>query len=223
MPLAPYPVIVRDLSRCGPASFTWNGLDPDDAVGDINEEYLERFRAVNSLACVGYVIACTEWIFWFVRERLMPSDANDYEQYIQAHWVWICELPRKVPPQAYESARKQVAFSPYNDAVELGLESITNGIASVPDAETGVDAVFMSQLCEYTLPENCGYISWREEIVSRLTRAFPFSSYRDLRVSRRIFDTDIDANTVDHEKDCSSMLTEAEILMNRYLPLKNAK
>lgn len=202
--------------------FDWNGGDPDDAIGDLNEDYVDEFGQIDSVACVAYIICCSEWIYYFVRDRLGSKEAINYEQFIVANWFWVCDLPRKAPPQFYEEKTlKSQGKSVYNDAVEVALESITNGIASVPDAETAIDAAFVTQLCEYVLPRECGFGDWRDIVVQRLTEELPAGTkhYDFVQVSRRTFDTDVDLDDVDHEADCASLLGDGDIEGNRYLPL----
>jgi hypothetical protein len=224
MPLTPLSVISRALRTCPPPAFDWQGADPDEVVGEIDEDYIEEFKQVNSIAALAYVLAAVEWIYWYVRDHIDIDDARDYEEYIVAHWVWVCDLPRKVPPAPYETRDEDLRQNPvYYDAVEIGLESVSNGIYSLPHHETAVDAAFMSQLCEYIFPRKCGFVSWRIAVVERLKRKYPAtrSQYTLTRVSRRLFDTDVDMNQINEESDCSEIRSNAELIIgNRYLPLQ---
>jgi hypothetical protein len=224
MPLEPLSTMSRTLRKCPPPSFDWKGGDPDEAVGEINEGYIEAFKQVNAVADVGYVVAAVEWIYWYVRDRLDPEDAADYQQYIVAHWFWLCDLPRKVPPAAYRRrSKKPPRDAVCNEALMVGLETISNSIMSVRDDETAVDAAFMSQLCEYIFPKECGFNAWRIAVLDRLIKRFPADRehYDTVRVSRRFFDIDIDLSQIDDAAEYAATLSNAELARgNRYLPLK---
>ena len=159
MPLEPLLVVSRSLKTCPPPSFDWNGgEDADDAVGEINDDYIELFKQVNAVAAVAYVLTTTEWIYWYVRDRLDVDDAHDFEQFIVAHWFWICDLPRKVPPPVYRRRNRQPPKDPIcTGAMRSALDSISDGIMSVRDHNTDINAAFMSQLCEYIFPRQCGF------------------------------------------------------------------
>jgi hypothetical protein len=221
--MKPFPIISRSILSSSIKSFDWKGSDPDDAIGEINEEYIEEFNKISSVACVAYIISCTEWIYYFVRDNFDSVEQKNYEQCISAYWVWICELPRKMPPYFKDTENLSLQdISVYAEAVEISIESIQNGICSVPDAETSIDAAFVTQLCEYLLPNECEFSIWKDIVLNRLREKFPVDSekYDRIRVPRSIFDTDISIIDVNINVDCTSLITEECLNSNDYLPLK---
>jgi len=204
LPLTPIAAISNAILAAPPPSFDWQGTDPDEVIGEINQDYIDEFSEINDVASVAYIICCVEWLYYFVRDNFQSEEAARYEQHILANWVWVHDLPRKSPPQfAVDKTRTAQERSVFNDAVEVALESIIDGIASVPDAETAVDAAFVTQLCEYVLPTECEFGSWKNVVVQRLKAEFPAGAmhYDVVQVSRRIFDTDVDAEKINHAAD----------------------
>lgn len=187
--LPPLAVVQRALQRLPPASFDWGEADLDDVIGDISEDLIAEFNKINSIAAVAYSLAAVEWIYFYVRGLLAPEDTQACEQHICAYWSWLGELPRRERPPCYES-RQLETRSAYNDAVEIGLETVTDGAASAPDHETAVDAAFITQLCEYILPPQSGFTNWRIDVLERLARLFPADAthYDRVCISRRLFD-----------------------------------
>jgi hypothetical protein len=223
MPLKPLAVVARALETCPPPSFDWGDEeDADSAIGEINEDYTEEFREINPTAALAYVLAANEWIYWYVREHLDPEDARDYYEYLAAHWVWICQVPRKVPPGPYEMRDDSNPPNPVFDmAMFSAIECVANGIYSLPDDATAVDAAYVTQLCEYVFPKECRFDEWRTAVFERLKNHFPTGaeSYKRVRIPRRLFDTDA-KDDIDPAADCEAVLAEAASLAdNRYLPL----
>ena len=221
--LAPIPIIYRAVSNSLPISVDWKGLEPDDAIGEPNEQYLDDFKGINGVAALAYIICCSEWLFYFLCHHFKPEEANNFEKFIIASWVWVCELPRKLPPY-YDLTVVEVSQSrPENAvAVEFVISSIWEGTLSLADDETFFDAALATQICEYVLPHDCGFRQWREVMLKRLIDRFP-SGEKDtglVQVSRRFFDTDIDIDDIDHEADCSSLIGDGGFVGNPYLPLR---
>jgi hypothetical protein len=219
--------VSRSLKACPPPSFVWSGDDPDDAVGEINEDYIEEFKEVNAVAAVAYIVAAVEWIYWYVRDRVSPGDAHDYEAYIAAHWVWLCTLPRRVPPPEFEPAEyAEGESSVHQDAVEFGFRSFVNGIMSVREHSSAVDAAFVTQLAEYIFPRQCGFSQWKEAVVGRLKKRFPAEGthYDKVRVPRQIFETDVDVESIDSDGACDELILDVgSVPENRFLPLRPAE
>jgi hypothetical protein len=223
MPLTQLPVVSRAKAQFPSISIRWKGSDVDDSIGEINKAYIGKFSQISSVAAIAYGVACVEWIYWLVHDRLSSADSVDYAQYLMATWVWECGLPRKVPPDVYENENTSAEQrSVFNQAVEAGLGSLSDGIASVPDNETAVDAAFITQLCEYVLPFACGYDEWRSIVLDRLTTKFPADKrhYDDVRVARRLFDTDVALDDIDNDEECERLLADFKSEPNRYLPLE---
>ncbi|SAK50751.1 hypothetical protein [Caballeronia ptereochthonis] len=223
--MKPLSVMSRTIATWPAPSFNWGeGEDADDAIGEVNDEYVEQFDRVNSMAAQAYVLATVEWIYWYVRDHLTPEDARDYEEYIEGHWVWICTLPRQVPPPPYdpegdETTLRQVC----NDAILTGLDRISGGIYSLKYHETAVDAAYLTQLCEYIFPEKHAFHEWRVKVLDRLQRYFPDDavSFKKTTVCRSIFDTDLPAASIDQAAACKDFVSGAlSAGDNHYLPLE---
>jgi hypothetical protein len=185
----PLAVVQHALRRLPPASFDWGEADLDDLIGTINEDLIAELKQINSIAAVAYTLAAAEWIYFYVRGRLAPEDAQACKQHICAYWSWLAESPRRERPPCYESQQSETR-SAYNDAVEIALETVTNGAASAPVHETAVDAAFITQLCEYILPRQSGFTNWRIDTLERLASLFPADAthYDRVRISRHLFD-----------------------------------
>lgn len=216
------PIITRSVLRFPHISFDWKGADPDSAIGEINEDYIDEFNKINSLSCVAYIVACSEWIYYFIENNFTQQDKLNYQQCLSAYWVWICELPRKIPPCLNETD----TLSPsntiiYKEAIEIAIESIQNGIYSVADYETSVDAAFVTQLCEYILPKECEFIVWKKEVIDRLKIVFPANQehYDKIKVPRSMFNTDTKLENINLDTECETLLKQEALTHNAYLPL----
>ena len=222
MQIVPFPFISRMVSILPPVSVDWKGLEADDAIGDLNEQYLDDFKEMNNVAALAYIICCSEWLYCFLHDHFKPAEATNFEQFIIANWVWVCDLPRKFPPE-YDLTIVEVSqIRPANAvAVEFAISSIWDGIMCIADEATNIPACVATQICDYVLPRDCGFVQWREEMLQRLKKQFPpGEKHPDLvRISRRFFDTEIDVDDVDHEADCVSLLGDVDIEGNPYLPL----
>ena len=220
--IVPIPIISRAVSSSPPASLDWKGPDPNDAIDDLNEQYCDDFKEINSVAALAYIICCSEWLYYFFHDHLEPAEAANFEQYIIANWVWVCDLPRKLPPYYDLTVVKESRGRPVSIVtVEIALDSIWEGILCIPREETYIESAVVTQLCEYMLPRDCGFKQWRGAILERLRGIFPSGEkHHDLvRISRRFFDTDVDLDDIDHEADCASLLGDGDFEGNRYLPL----
>lgn len=219
--LEPIPIIARAVSSSPPVSLDWGG-DPYDAIGDLNEQYLNDFKEINSIAALGYITCCSEWLYYFLRDHFKSAEATILEQFIFAEWVWLCDLPRKLPPY-YDSEALELSLSnPANIiAVELLFDSIWDGTMAIKNQDTFVNACFATQVCDYALPPNCGFKQWRKVILQRLKEKFPFGEKDPnlTQISRRIFNTAVDLNEIDHEAECASLLGGRRFEPNLYLPL----
>ncbi len=220
--LEPIPIISRALSSSPPVSVDWKGLDPYDAIGDLNEQYLDDFKEINSIAALAYITCCSEWLYYFLHDNFKSAEAAILEQFIFSEWVWLCDLPRKLPPY-YDSEALELSLSdPANIiAVELLFDSIWDGTMSIPNQDTFVSACFATQVCDYVLPSSCGFKQWREAILQRLKEKFPFGEKNPsfIQISRRIFDTDVGLDDIDHKIDCTTLLGDMDFEGNLYLPL----
>lgn len=222
MQLNPLPVIARAMSRFPDLSFQWTGEDADDTVGEIDDELQEVFDAIDSVAVVGYLLCTAEWLLCMLQGKLDEAIVKDCADFIDAHWVWTAELPRRIPPAPYVAKLGPGARSVYSDAIEVGLESITNGIASVRHHETGVDAAFMAQLCEYILPDETGFPAWHRAVCEKLRHDFAAdaTSYDKTCIVRSYFDTDSTLPTPDRPGSATSAAAlGAGPASNPYLPL----
>lgn len=220
--LEPIPIISRAVSSSPNVSVDWKGPDPYDAIGDLNEQYLDDFKEINSVADLAYIICCSEWLYYFLYDHFEPEEATNFEQYIIGSWVWVCDLPRKLAPYYNLTAVDESRGRSANiDAVELAFDSVWEGVLSIPREETNVDATVVTQLCEYILPRDCGFKQWREVILQRLKEKFPSGEKNPslIQISRRIFDTDVSLDDIVHEADCASLLGDMDFEGNPYLPL----
>ncbi len=220
--LVPIPVILGAVLNSSPVSVDWKGLEPYDVIGDLNKQYLNDFKEINSIAALAYIICCSEWLYYFLHDHFKPEEATNFEQFIIASWVWVCDLPRKLPPY-YDLTVVEVSQNrPANIvAVEFAINSIWEGIMCIPDEETNIEACVVTQMCDYVLPSDCGFKQWREEILQRLRKKFVSGEQQSdlVKVSRRFFNTDINVDDVDHEADCISLLSDGNSKENPYLPL----
>lgn len=219
MSLVPIPAITRAASNSPAPQFS----NPVDVVeGELEEPYLNEFGQIHSVANLAYLVCCAEWLFFFLRDRFKKKAATHFEHYLEAFWVWLADVPRKLPPY-YDLgvAEQERAGSADIVAVELALDSIWEGVMSIPDGETHINATMTTQLCDHVLPETCGFDQWRVAVVQRLAAAFPPDNkdHELIQVSRRLFDTDIDPGDVDHEADCSALVRKRQARGSRYLPL----
>lgn len=218
----PIPAITRSISIAPPLSVDWQSLEPYDAIGDLNEQYLDDFKEINSVAAVAYINCCSEWLYGFLHPHFKQAEAAIFEQFIMAEWVWLCDLPRKLPPYYDSEALELSLGEPANViAVELLFDAIWEGTLSIPAQETYINACFATQVCDYVLPRDCGFRQWRAIILQRLREKFPAGKKNPdlIQVSRRIFDTDVDVADIDPAADCTSLLGDGDFGENIYLPL----
>jgi hypothetical protein len=220
--LIPIPIISHTVSSSPPVSVDWKGFEPYGAIGDLNEQYLDDFKEINSVAAVAYINCCSEWLYYFLHHCFKPAEVAIFEQFMIAEWVWLCDLPRKLPPY-YDSEALELSLSePANiTAVELLFDSIWDATSSVPTQESFINACFATQVCDYVLPRDCEFTKWRKVILQRLREKFPANKMNPnlIQVSRRIFDTDVNLDDIDNETDCMSLFGDGDFEGNPYLPL----
>ena len=220
--LIPIPAISRSVSSSPPVSVDWKGLEPDAAIGDLNEQYLDEFQEINSVASLAYIVCCAEWLYFFLRHHFKPAESSNFDQFIIANWVWLCELPRKLAPYYDLGVVEVIDRRPENAvAVEYAISTIWDGVMCIPNEETFIQAGLATQICEFVLPPDSEFSTWRKDILLRLKKEFPAGGRPNdqVQVSRNLFDLDSELKDVDHKADCSTLVGDADLKGNRYLPL----
>jgi hypothetical protein len=150
---------------------SWDGRSVDDDIGELRQDLIDQFAAINPIATVGFMVAAASRLVIDFADQLSQTEQDDYNNFLQEHWAWLATIPRPPRPDDYlhPDDRDQTA---YTLAVETVLESITDGIASVPDGETAIDAAFVTQLLEY-VGDPAQVTRWREDLLGHLVETFP--------------------------------------------------
>lgn len=134
------------------------------------------------------------------------------------------------------TSRKNGFLAPYYDleedeadqstpnavAVEFAISTFWDGISATPNGDAFVSAGMITQICEYCLPKESDFLSWKDAAGARLVQYFSKKQTVDDRaptIPKKFFEPEVHPGTMDWHSAEARLVGDPDEAMNRYLPL----
>ena len=198
----------------------WGGQEPDDAIGELNEQYLTTFDQVEQIALTPYMLICIEWLYLLLRGGMREQEKRNFEEYIFATWGWWYSKDKFLPP--YYNLEDTYKNTTNAIAVEFVISTFWDGIMAVPGDDVLVSAGMITQICEYCLPKESGFHLWKDVAGARLIQYFPRKQAindKARTIPKKFFELEVDPNTIEWCSGEAMLASDPDEAMNRYLPL----
>jgi hypothetical protein len=216
----PLPVIVAANPAASPPGYVWDSWDPYQPLGTTDDALMTRLEKVNDIAVVGFALACAEWVYGRLQPYFELDKSDEYNDYIEAFWIWLATSPRRIPPPESVEAEHRGML---NGMMDLALMTALNAQRSAVDHESATDAGLAALIARYVQADPVAFMGWLDWVVSRLERDFPHveDEYERTVLVREVFEPSASISTGELGEAARRYLAGVNESKNRFLPLSS--
>jgi hypothetical protein len=199
----PVPAYVQiDGLRSSSIRYRWDDWDVEAVDCPVDETVHERLNSMSQRAVAAFAIAACEWVVY--RFSNLVSDAR-LRQYLEAAWAQVCDF-RYATHFDIDVDQWQ---GPVRGPLGVSIRRVKFAIRKAEvEADAAWSAARLSKLVEHVLPDSAAYITWRDCVIDRFVRLYPF---------------DVDESLGDPvpwqfaDPACDARIEDAERLLNDFL------
>lgn len=213
MPLST-PRYIRDAEiRDVTLRYEWDDWKLEDIYESETDKFHERMSSISYRANIAFTIACGEWITY--RYDVVSNDPVPHE-HMEAAWAGLVDPWYAVwwePPDEYWLGPIRGALSL---AIIFTLEARADAYECLDVAESSDHA---SSVAEHVMTDPNPFRKWRERVVERLERLYPFDENDPMGdvVPKEALDPDFDFRPEMTEQLVQAYLSGLNSYANRFL------
>lgn len=171
----PVPAYVQiDALRSPSIRYRWDDWDVEAVDLPVDEAVHERLNSMSQRAVAAFAIGACEWVVY--RFSKLVSDAR-LRQYLEAAWAQLIDF-RYATHFDIDVDQWQ---GPVRGPLGVSIRRVKFAIRKAEVEGDGAwTAARLTKLVEHVLPDTVAYIKWRDCVIDRFVRLYPFDANESL-------------------------------------------
>lgn len=190
----------------------WSDLDPEELVGEPDEDTLALLSKVSNRGVTAFAIGCAEWVVYRLSNYFSDRTAYDF---LESCWVLVMGNEDVQLEELEESEWK----GPIRGAIDLVLLAITDAWNVSEDGSAEPEGAFAAKIALHILENPSQFMEWQEKVLQRLVKYCPWEERNPdgPPVPREILDPSIDLDFVQSDQLIEDFLSKVDFKSNPFL------